>query len=255
MPRSRPPKGFDYISPTLEALEAELRSQVSSSHEGLRKTEAMWPVMQINNQRTRYVYDMYKVHKKISREVYDFCIREKIIDAALISKWKKQGYENLCSTYVINPSNYKFGSVSICRVPRSERREKGEIQDPNTGCTGCCSGDVKGGNVFGNRYGQRLAGIQIGREERRKRKEEEQRAREEEEKAAEEAKGGGDGDSETDDSDSESDDDFGPAPVKKPVGSVFGNKEEEKEALKLTEGAEDEEDEEEGPSKKKAKAS
>ena len=78
MPRSRPPKGFDYISPTLEALEAELRSQVSSSHEGLRKTEAMWPVMQINNQRTRYVYDMYKVHKKISREVYDFCIREKV---------------------------------------------------------------------------------------------------------------------------------------------------------------------------------
>ena len=78
MPRSRPPKGFDYLSPTLDALESELRNSVSSSHEGLRKTEAMWPVMQINNQRTRYVYDMYKVHKKISREVYDYCIREKV---------------------------------------------------------------------------------------------------------------------------------------------------------------------------------
>ena len=257
MPRKSPPTGYEYIQPTLEALEAELRNSVSKSHEGLRKTEAMWPVLQINNQRSRYVYDMYYVHKKISRQVYDYCIREKIVDAALISKWKKPGYEMLCSTYVINPSNYKFGSVSICRVPRDERREKNDIQDPNTGCTGCCSGDVKGGNVFGNRYGQRIAGIQIGREERRKRKEEEERKRQEEEGEKEEAKGAqqGDGDSETDDSDSDSDDDFGPAPVKvTSAGNVFGNKEEEAQAQKMSEMAEDgEKEEEEGPSKKKAK--
>ena len=139
MPKKRPPAGFEYIKPTLDALEAELRSQVSMSHEGKRKTEAMWPVLQISNQRSRYVYDMYYLHKRISRQVYDYCVREKIVDAALISKWKKPGYEMLCSTYVINPTNYKFGGVSICRVPKSGRREKGEIQDPNSGCTGCCT--------------------------------------------------------------------------------------------------------------------
>lgn len=33
-----------------------------------------------------------------------------------MAKWKKPGYERLCSTYVINTKNYKFGTVSICRV-------------------------------------------------------------------------------------------------------------------------------------------
>lgn len=33
-----------------------------------------------------------------------------------MAKWKKPGYERLCSTYVINSKNYKFGTVSICRV-------------------------------------------------------------------------------------------------------------------------------------------
>ena len=42
----------------------------------------------------------------------------KLVDAALIAKWKKPGYERLCSTYVINTKNYKFGTVSICRVPK-----------------------------------------------------------------------------------------------------------------------------------------
>ena len=39
-----------------------------------------------------------------------------------------------------------------------------EIEDPNTGCRGCSSGD--GGNIFGNKYGQYLAAIQVAREEK-----------------------------------------------------------------------------------------
>jgi bud site selection protein 31 len=61
---------------------------------------------------------MYYTYNKISKEVYDYCITNKIVDAPLIAKWKKAGYERLCSTYVINPRNYKFGTVSICRVPK-----------------------------------------------------------------------------------------------------------------------------------------
>jgi len=41
--------------------------------------------------------------------------------------------------YVINTTNYKFGGVSICRVPKKELssdQQGSEIQDPNTGCQG-----------------------------------------------------------------------------------------------------------------------
>ena len=128
------PDGYDYIEPTIIALDAELKDKINEPHEGLRKNESQWPVHQINWQKSRYVYDMYYTYEKISRQVYDYCIENKIVDAALIAKWKKPGYETLCSTYVINPRNYKFGTVSICRVPAKDRPKERVIEDPMTGC-------------------------------------------------------------------------------------------------------------------------
>jgi bud site selection protein 31 len=138
--------------------------EVNEPHEGLRKTESQWPVHQINWQKSRYVYDMFYTYHRISREVYDFCVKNKLVDAALIAKWKKPGYERLCSTYVINPKNYKFGTVSICRVPSYSLTEGMQIEDPITGCRGCASGPGGNKNIFGNKYGQYLAAIQIARE-------------------------------------------------------------------------------------------
>ena len=108
---------------------------------------------------------MYFIHNRIPREVYDYCITNKLVDAALIAKWKKPGYERLCSTYAINPRNYKFGTVSICRVPKHSLPSGTEIEDPTTGCRGCSS-DSGRGNIFGNKYGQYLAAIQIAREDK-----------------------------------------------------------------------------------------
>jgi len=113
--RKNPPAGFDYVEPILEALENELRDKVKESNLNKRKTESVWPVHQINWQKSRYIYDMYYTHKKISRKVYEYCIAQNLIDAPLIAKWKKPGYERLCSTYVINSTNFKFGTTSICR--------------------------------------------------------------------------------------------------------------------------------------------
>ncbi|GMI61958.1 hypothetical protein ScalyP_jg807 [Parmales sp. scaly parma] len=255
--KKKPPASYEVIQPTLAILDNELRDCVNKSHEGLRKGESIWPVHQINWQRTRYVYDMYYIHQMITRECYDHCVRNKLVDAGLIAKWKKPGYESLCSTFAINSKNYKFGTVSICRVPKSELREENqEIQDPNTGCLGCASG--KGGhyNIFGNKYGQRLAAIQVARDKKR-----EQMAKEDAEKELlqEDNKG----DSETDDDD-ESDDDCGPqaAPVKptdgKKRGGVWASGDAElKESDKYVEGdyadeqAEQGGDEEERAKKKK----
>jgi len=172
MPRlgkgKKKPKGYEVIEPVIEALENEIRDKVKESNVGIRNTESMWPVMQIGWQRSRYIYDMFYTYKRISREVYDFCIKNKIADASLIAKWKKPGYERLCSTYVINPSNYKFATVSICRVPMQSRtKEQKNAQDPTTGCLGCASGKESGPrNIFGNKYGQNLAAVQIARERR-----------------------------------------------------------------------------------------
>ena len=84
---------------------------------------------------------MYYTYGHIDRKVYDYCIDNKLVDAGLIAKWKKPGYEKLCSTYVINPSNYKFASVSICRVPKASLAPGTIVEDPTTGCRGCASGD------------------------------------------------------------------------------------------------------------------
>lgn len=128
-----PPAGYEVIEPIIEALENELRDKVKESNAGKRNTESIWPVHQINWQRTRYVYDMYYTYHRISKAVYDYCLKNKIADAMLIAKWKKPGYERLCSTYVINPANYKFGTTSICRVPIKDRGEmQKNAQDPTT---------------------------------------------------------------------------------------------------------------------------
>lgn len=168
--KGKPPKGFEYLEQTLAALENELRDKVNEGHEGKRKTESLWPVVQINWQRSRYVYDMYYKYKKISKEVYDYCVRMKLVDAALIAKWKKPGYERLCCTYVINTKNYKFGTVSICRVPRQNLAADAIVEDQHSGCLGCASGPGGQKNIFGNRYGQYLAPIQIAREEEAERR-------------------------------------------------------------------------------------
>ena len=46
---------------------------------------------------------------------YDWLVREKIADGALISKWRKPGYEILCSLLAIQKNNHNFGTTSHCR--------------------------------------------------------------------------------------------------------------------------------------------
>jgi bud site selection protein 31 len=163
----RPPAGWDYIEPTMTALANELREANTAGHGGKQRHEAMWPVHQINNQRSRYVYDMFYVHRKISRELYQYCLKNKLADADLIAKWKKPGYEKLCSTFVINSRNFPFGTTAICRVPRKKLQPgKQMFFEAHTGCRGCASGRGSHSNIFGNKYGQNLADVQLLREQK-----------------------------------------------------------------------------------------
>ena len=102
--RSSQPRNGSRIPLTGRARRpARALEEVNESHEGKRKTESLCPVHQINWQRSRYVFDMFYKYKKINRETYDYCIRNKLVDESLIAKWKKPGYERLCSTYMCEP--------------------------------------------------------------------------------------------------------------------------------------------------------
>lgn len=61
----------------------------NESHEGKRKVESVWPVFRIHHQRSRYVYDLYYKRKAISKELYDYLLKNGYADANLIAKWKK----------------------------------------------------------------------------------------------------------------------------------------------------------------------
>lgn len=55
----------------------------SESHEGKRKTEALWPIMRITHTRTRYIYDLYYKREAISKELYEWLCKQEYADA----KW------------------------------------------------------------------------------------------------------------------------------------------------------------------------
>jgi bud site selection protein 31 len=92
-----------------------MRDAENESHEGKRKTESLWPIMRISHARSRYIYDLFYKREAISRELYDWLLKEGYGDTkfvaplcseldwsiyllfhSLIAKWKKTGYEKLC---------------------------------------------------------------------------------------------------------------------------------------------------------------
>jgi bud site selection protein 31 len=133
-----PPDGWELIEPTLEELEGKMREAESESHEGKRRTESLWPIFKIHHQRSRYIYDLFWKRKAITRELYEYCLKEKIADANLIAKWKKNGYENLCCLRCIQVRDTNFGTNCICRVPREKLEEgKSVVECIHCGCRGC----------------------------------------------------------------------------------------------------------------------
>jgi len=132
-----PPDGWDLIEPTLTEIEKKVRDAENEPHEGKRRVESLWPIMRLHHQRSRYIYDLYYKRKAISKELYDYCIKEGYADANLIAKWKKNGFENLCCLACIQTRNTNFGTTCICRVPKSKLEGNKVIECLNCGCHGC----------------------------------------------------------------------------------------------------------------------
>jgi bud site selection protein 31 len=163
--RKPPPPGFEDLEDTLLEFSNKMKDAQTSPHEGKKRHEALWPIHQISHQRSRYVFDLYYTKAAISRALYEYLLKNGYADAALIAKWKKQGYEKLCCVRCIQTKETNFSSTCICRVPKAtlgkgegEEEERLEpegggegvrvvkgggkvIQCVNCGCRGCASAD------------------------------------------------------------------------------------------------------------------
>ncbi|KAF4619197.1 hypothetical protein D9613_004801 [Agrocybe pediades] len=91
-----PPEGYEEIEEILDDYAKKMRDAENESHEGKRKAESLWPIMRISHARSRYIYELYYKREAISRQLYDWLLKEGYADANLIAKWKKTGYEKLC---------------------------------------------------------------------------------------------------------------------------------------------------------------
>lgn len=94
--KKAPPEGFEDIEDTLLEFQNKMKDAENASHEGKKKYEMTWPIFQITHQRSRYIYDLYYEKDAISKQLYDYLLKNGYADAMLIAKWKKQGYEKVC---------------------------------------------------------------------------------------------------------------------------------------------------------------
>lgn len=142
----KPPEGWELIEDVVEDFEQQMKDAVNEEHEGKRKAELTWKIHRIHWEKNRFIFDLMYQRKVMARELFDYLVREKIADGALISKWRKPGYELLCSLMSIQRSNHNFGTTAHCRVPLRLRAGQQRIT-PNvqTGCISCASGDGKFG--------------------------------------------------------------------------------------------------------------
>ncbi|KAF5864972.1 hypothetical protein ETB97_005859 [Aspergillus alliaceus] len=76
--RKPPPAGFDDIEDTLLEFSNKMKDAENASHDG-----------------SRYIYDLYYEKEAISKQLYEWLLKNNYADANLIAKWKKQGYEKV----------------------------------------------------------------------------------------------------------------------------------------------------------------
>ncbi|RUP51750.1 G10 protein [Jimgerdemannia flammicorona] len=135
------PEGFEEIEETLQEFTKKMKDAENDPHEGKRRVESLWPVFRIHHQRSRYVYDLYYKRKAISKELYEYCLKNGYADANLIAKWKKPGFEKLCCLRCIQSKDTNFGTTCICRVPKEKLEEEKVVECVHCGCRGCASSD------------------------------------------------------------------------------------------------------------------
>ncbi|KAG6068130.1 hypothetical protein E4U32_001813 [Claviceps aff. humidiphila group G2b] len=93
--RKPPPDGFSDIENDLLIFSNKMKDAQNKPAPAGPKHQAQWEIFQISHQRSRYVYDLYYEKEAISKQLYDWLLKNGYADAMLIAKWKKEGYEKV----------------------------------------------------------------------------------------------------------------------------------------------------------------
>lgn len=72
-----------------------MKDALNTPADNIPKHQAQWPVFQISHRRSRYIYELYYEKEAISKQLYEWLLKNGYADAMLIAKWKKQGYEKV----------------------------------------------------------------------------------------------------------------------------------------------------------------
>lgn len=95
--RKPPPEGFSDIETDLLIFSNKMKDAQNKPPPPGPRHQAHWEVFQISHQRSRYIYDLYYEKEAISKQLYDWLLKNGYADAMLIAKWKKNGYEDVRS--------------------------------------------------------------------------------------------------------------------------------------------------------------
>ncbi|KAG6159964.1 hypothetical protein E4U37_002003 [Claviceps purpurea] len=93
--RKPPPDGFSDIENDLLIFSNKMKDAQNKPAPAGPKHQAQWEIFQISHQRSRYVYDLYYEKEAISKQLYNWLLKNGYADAMLIAKWKKEGYEKV----------------------------------------------------------------------------------------------------------------------------------------------------------------
>jgi bud site selection protein 31 len=93
--RKAPPDGFSDIEADLLIFQNKMKDAENAPTTNVRRHQAMWPIFQISHQRSRYVYELYYKKEAISKQLYEWLLKNGYADAQLIAKWKRDGYDRV----------------------------------------------------------------------------------------------------------------------------------------------------------------
>ncbi len=97
--RKAPPAGFSDIEDDLLIFSNKMKDAENASTINIPRHQVHWPIFQISHQRSRYVYELYYEKEAISKELYEWLLKNSYADKMLIAKWKKTGYEKVCGKF------------------------------------------------------------------------------------------------------------------------------------------------------------
>jgi bud site selection protein 31 len=128
--RKPPPEGFSDIEDDLLIFANKMKDAQNKPPPPGPKHMAQWEIFQIAHQRSRYVYDLYYEKEAISKQLYEWLLKNGYADAMLIAKWKKQGYEKVSCHFAFCSLNllFRYTDKSIAMLPALRSNQRNQLQ-------------------------------------------------------------------------------------------------------------------------------